>query len=187
MKNLLKILVPVLGLSFGGLNYANAQSDTIKISKKYSVVEEKINEDDTILEKKEYIIDNLSTYDGNGKIILETEAKYNFNEKDLGKPSDPKEPKNILKRKQIDKLLEYHVINEYEYDTLGRLTTIKKTENYSPGVKEGKKSAVYYTYNEKEANPIKILEDLNNNGKFDAGDKMKVYVSELDRWVSQGE
>ena len=184
MKNLLKTLVPVLGLSFGGLNYINAQNDTIFSSKTSSVFEEKSNRDKTIAEKKEYVIETTSQIIGD-KTILETETKYSFKEKYLGKPTDPKEPKNILNRKQIDKLLDYMTINQYQYDSLGRITEIEKTENYSPGVKDPKKSKTHYTYEGENKNPVKIWDDLNNDGKFNQGDKIRIYIRELDKWVSQ--
>ena len=185
MKNLLKILIPVFGLSFGGLDYINAQTqDTIFSSKTSSVIEEKYNRDKTILEKKEYIVETTSQVIGD-KIILEAETKYLFKEKYLGKPVDPKEPKNILNRKQIDKLLDYALITAYEYDSLGRLTETEKTENYSPGVKDAKKSKTHYTYEGENKNPVKIWDDLNNDGKFNQGDKIRVYIRELDKWVSQ--
>ncbi|MBI2004399.1 hypothetical protein HYS72_02955 [Candidatus Pacearchaeota archaeon] len=47
------------------------------------------------------------------------------------------------------------------------------------------KSKTYFTYEGADKNPVKIWEDLNNNGKLDEKDKMKIYVSELDKWVSQ--
>ncbi len=185
MKNLFTKTLLIAGL---GLitPYANAQNDTIFSSKTSSVVEEKYNKDKTITEKKEYIIETTSQI-VKDKIILETETKYSFKEKSLGKPVDPKEPKNILNRKQIDKLLDYMTINQYQYDSLERLTEIKKTENYSPGEKDVKKSAINYTYEGENKNPIKIWEDLNNDGKYNQGDKIKIYVSELNKWVSQEE
>ena len=183
MKNLTKIILPLVFVGFG----LNAQTqDTIFSSKTSSVVEEKYNRNKTLSEKREYTFENTSQIAGD-KVLLETETKYSFKEKSLGKPTDPKEPKNILNRKQTDKILDYMTINEYGYDTLGRLTTIKKTENYAPGEKDVKKSAIYYTYNGKDSSPVKIWEDTNNNGKFDEGDKMKIYISELNKWVSQGE
>ena len=183
MKTLKNYLI---GTAFGLLSFSNiySQSDTILSTKTSSVIEEKYNRNKTFSEKKEYIIENTSQ-SINKKIILETETKYSFREKSLGKPNDQKEPKNILNRKQIDKVLDYMTINEYGYDTLGRVVLIKKTENYAPGEKEVKKSAIHYTYNGKDEKPIKLWEDLNNNGKFDEGDKMRIYVSELDKWVSQ--
>jgi len=186
MKNLFTKTLLITGLGLIN-NYTNAQTqDTLTLTKTSSIIEETYNKDKTFSEKKEYIIENASQIKGD-KVLLETETKYSFREKSLGKPADPKEPKNILNRKQIDKVLDYMTINEYGYDTLGRLTTIKKTENYEPGVKDVKKSATYFTYEEKDNTPIKIWNDLNNNGKFDEGDKMKIYISELNKWVSQGE
>lgn len=181
----LKNLLTIAGASLAIL--ANAQTqDTINVNRTSTTVEKKFNNDKTLQEEKTYIIENNSQFKGN-KILLETEKKYSFREKSLGKPADPKEPKNILVRKQVDEVLDYMTINEYVYDTLGRLTAIKKTENYEPGLKDVKKSAVYYAYNGKDEKPIKLWEDLNNDGKLDAGDKIKIYVSELDKWVSQGE
>ena len=183
MKNLTKIILPLVFVGFG----LNAQTqDTININKTSSIIEEKYNKDKTLSEKREYIIENASQIKGD-KVLLETETRYSFKEKSLGKPADPKEPKNILNRKQIDKILDYMTINEYGYDTLGRVVLIKKTENYEPGVKDVKKGATYFTYNGKDSSPVKIWEDTNNNGKFDEGDKMKIYISELNKWVSQGE
>ena len=78
-------------------------------------------------------------------------------------------------------------INEYGYDTLERVVLIKKTENYAPGEKDVKKSATYFTYEGKNKAPIKIWDDMNNDGKFDEGDKMKIYISELNKWISQEE
>ncbi len=178
LKNLLTIAGTFLTIS------SNAQTqDTLNVTKTSSVIEETYNKD-KLQEKKEYIIENFSQL-VNNKIIFEREVKYSFKEKNLGKPTDPKE-KNIENRKQIDKIRDYVIVNSYEYDSLGRITAIKKTDNYSQE-KEIKKSAIYYTYSGKDENPIKLWEDLNNNGKFDDGDKMKIYISELDKWVSQGE
>ncbi len=181
MKTLPKLLT-ISGLFLVGSLHAQTQ-DTLNITKTSSVVEETYNKD-KLQEKKEYIIENFSQL-VNNKIIFEREVKYSFKEKNLGKPTDPKE-KNIQNRKQIDEILDYVIVNAYEYDTLGRLTAIKKTDNYSRE-KEIKKSAIYYTYSGKDETPIKLWEDLNNNGKFDEGDKMKIYISELNKWVSQGE
>ena len=182
MKNLKNYLIATaLGL---GINYcANAQSDTIFSSKTSSIIEEKYNKNKSISERKEYIIEK-SSQEKDGKILLETETKYAFKEKDLGKPN---EPKNILNRKQIDKLLDYLIISEYQYDPLGRLIEIKKIEDYSPGEDKKKRSIIHYTYEGTDKAPVKIWEDLNNDGKYNQGDKIKVYVSELDKWVSQGE
>lgn len=183
MRNLLNLLVPVLGLSFGGLNYANAQSDTIILSRISTVVEEEVNEDKTILERKEYIIEKFETYKG-GKLTLETETKYRLEEKDLGKSGGQK---NLLNRTQIDKLLDYVIINQFQHDSLGRLIEIEKVEDYSPGENIKKRSKTHYIYEGENKAPVKIWEDLNNDGKYNQGDKMKVYVSELDKWVSQGD
>lgn len=185
MKNLLKILVPVLGLNFCALNYTNAQTqDTIFLSKISSVVEENYNKAKTFSEKKEYVIEKISELNKDGKIRLETETKYSFKEKDLGKSG---EQKNLLNRKQIDKLLDYITINEYRYDSLGRLIEIEKIEDYSPGENIKKRSKTYYAYNGENKNPVNVWDDLNNDGKFNQGDKMKVYIPELDKWVSHGE
>lgn len=184
MRKLLNLLAPVLGLSLGSLNYANAQTqDTITINKMSTVVEEKYNQDRTISEKKEYIVEKTSQ-EVNGKPLLETETKYRLEEKDLGKSGGQK---NLLNRTQIDKLLDYVIINQFQHDSLGRLIEIEKVEDYSPGENIKKRSKTHYIYEGENKAPVKIWEDLNNNGKFDAGDKMRVYVSELDKWVSQGE
>ena len=180
MKNLLKILVPFLGLS----SYANAQSDTIIVNKEYVVKETKINEDKTILDEKNYKIEESRFYNRDGKIYLEMEKKLSFIEKNI---SNPGEPKNLINRKQIDEFLEYMKIYEYKYDSLGRLTETEKTENSSPGKGDIKKTKTYFTYEDKNENPVKIWEDLNNDGKYNQGDKIRVYVPELDKWVSQGE
>ncbi len=181
MKNLTKIILPLVFVGFG----ANAQTqDTLNITKTSSVIEEIYNKDKSLQEKRAYTIENYSQI-VNDKIIFEREVKYSFKEKDLGKPTDPKE-KNIQNRKQIDEILDYVIVNAYEYDSLGRKTAIKKTDNYSRE-KEIKKSATYFTYNGKDKSPVKIWEDLNNNGKFDEGDKMKIYISELDDWILKGE
>lgn len=183
MKNL-KNFLTIAGL-FSAIS-ANAQTqDTINVTKTSSVVEEIYNKEKSLQEKKEYTIENYSQI-VNDKIIFEREVKYSFKEKNLGKPTDPKEPKNIQNRKQIDKILDYVIVNAYEYDSLGRKTAIKKTENYA-GEKDVKKSATYFTYDGKDKSPVKIWDDLNNNGKFDEGDKIKIYVSELNKWISQGD
>lgn len=181
----IKNLLTIAGTSLAIL--ANAQNqDTITINRTSTTIEKKFNNDKTLQEEKTYIIEKTSQ-SINEKILLETETKYSFKEKSLGKPADPKEPKNILSRKQIDKVLDYMTINEYVYDALGRVITIKKTENYEPGVKDVKKNAIYHTYEGENKAPVKIWEDANNNGKFDEGDEMKIYISELNKWVSQGE
>ena len=194
MKNLLKILAPVLGLSFSGLNYTIAQdkvsiennaNDTIFYSETSSVIEEIYNKE-KVLEKKEYIIEKNSQKK-DGKVLLETETKYSFKEKDLGRPTDPKEPKNILNRKLTDKLIDYLIINEFQYDSLGRLTEIERIEDSSPGQNIKKRSKVHYTYEGADKNPVRVWEDVNNDDKYNQGDKMKVYVKELDKWVSQEE
>ncbi len=136
MKNLFTKTLLIAGLGLIN-NHASAQSDTLFSSKTSSIIEEKYNKDKTFSEKKEYMIETTSQI-VRDKIILEIETKYSFKEKSLGKPSDPKEPKNILNRKQIDKVLDYMTINEYVYDTLGRLITIKKTENYRYRIKRSK-------------------------------------------------
>ena len=170
-----------------GINYyANAQSDTIFSSKISSIIEEKSNKKKSISERKEYLIEK-SSQEKDGKVLLETEMKYSFKEKDFGRPSDPKEQKNILNRKQTDKLLDYLIISEYQYDSLGRVIEVGKVEDYSPGEDKKKKSKIYYTYEGKNKAPVKIWEDLNNDGKYNQGDKIKVYVKELDKWVSQEE
>jgi len=194
MKNLLKILAPVLGLSFSGLNYTIAQdkvsiennaNDTIFYSETSSVIEEIYNKE-KVLEKKEYIIEKNSQKK-DGKVLLETETKYSFKEKDLGRPTDPKEPKNILNRKLTDKCGDYWRAIEYKYDSLNRVIEIEKTEDISIGEGKKTKTKTYYTYKEADKNPVKIFEDLNNDGKYNKGDKIKVYVQELDKWVSQEE
>ena len=89
MKNLLTIAGLALSVS------ANAQTqDTILSTKTSSIIEEKYDKNKTSLEKKEYIIENTSQIVGD-KTILETETKYSFKEKSLGKPADPKEPKTF--------------------------------------------------------------------------------------------
>ena len=185
MKTLNKLLL-ITGFAFGINNYASAQSDTIFSSKTSSIIEEKTKKDGAILEKKEYVIEK-SSEEKNGKVLLETEKRYSFKEKEIGRPSDPKEPKNIINRKQIDKFLDYIVISEYQYDSLGRVIEIKKTGDYSPGENKKKINKAYYIYEGKNENPVKIWEDLNNDGKYNQGDKIKVYVKELDKWVSQEE
>ncbi|MEK6845036.1 MAG: hypothetical protein AABX44_02150 [Nanoarchaeota archaeon] len=182
MKTLKNYLIAA-ALAFGVNHYASAQNDTIFLSKTHSIVEEKIKKDGTSLEKKEYILEKHSQ-EKNGKTLFETETKYSLKEKDLGKPN---EQKNILNRKQIDKLLDYIVIKEYKYDSLGRLIELGKIEDYSPGDDKRDRSKIYYTYEEKNKDPVKIWEDINNDGKYNQGDKIRVYISELDKWVSQGE
>ena len=108
MKTLNNLLL-ITGFAFGINNYASAQSDTIFSSKTSSIIEEKTKKDGAILEKKEYVIEK-SSEEKNGKVLLETEKRYSFKEKEIGRPSDPKEPKNIINRKQIDKFLDYIVI-----------------------------------------------------------------------------
>ncbi|HLD38422.1 MAG TPA: hypothetical protein VJA20_03200 [Candidatus Nanoarchaeia archaeon] len=185
MRTLKNYLIAA-GLAFG-INYsANAQNDTIFLNKTYSIVEEKTKKDGAILEKKEYVLERNSQ-EKNGKTIFEVETKYSFKEKNIGKTSDPKEPKNLLNRKQIDKLLDYRIISEYNYDSLGRVTELGKIEDYNPGEDKKKRVKIYYTYEGKNENPVKIWEDLNNDGKYNKGDKIKVYISELDKWVSQEE
>ncbi|MDP2672372.1 MAG: hypothetical protein Q8O84_01000, partial [Nanoarchaeota archaeon] len=59
--------------------------------------------------------------------------------------------------------------------------------NYFPGKEEIKKTKTYFTYEGADKNPVKVWEDLNNDGKYNQGDEIKVYVKELDKWISQGE
>jgi len=186
MKTLAKIfaLAGIVLTSYG--TYAQSKGDTILSSKTSSVVEEVYNKDKKVLEKKEYIIEKNSQ-EKDGKVLLETETRYSFKEKDLGRPTDPKEPKNILNRKLTDKLIDYYIISKYSYDSLGRLTEIEKIDDSSPGQNIKKISKVHYSYEGTDKNFSKIWEDLNNDGKQNQGDEIKVYVKELDKWISQGE
>ena len=188
MKNLLKILVPIFGLSFGISSYANAQSNTL-ITKYDSVITEYSNNKDTksigdsIFGTKEYEIEKIKHYN-KGNLVLETERKLSFIEKNIGNPG---EPRNLINRKQIDEFLEYMKIYEHKYDSLGRLTETEKTENSSPEKGEIKKTKTYYTYEGTDKTLVRIWEDLNNDGKRDEKDGIKVYIKELDKWISQGE
>jgi len=186
MKTLAKIfaLAGIVLTSYG--TYAQSKGDTILSSKTSSVVEEVYNKDKKVLEKREYIIEKNSQ-EKDGKILLETEKKYSFKEKDLGRPTDPKEPKNILNRKLTDKCVDYWIATEYKYDSLNRAIEIEKTEDLSIGEGKKTKTKTYFTYEGADKAPVKIWEDLNNDGKYNQGDKIKVYVKDLDKWVSQGE
>ena len=179
MKNLSKILT-LAGLVLASYG-TQAQSKIDTTITEYSTLKRTTLLGDSVLKKEEYVIEKNSNY-SQGKLVLETESKYFFDEKDLGKAGVQK---NLFNRKQIDQLLIKYTIFQYKYDSLGRVTEIEKKEDSSPGENIKKINKIYYSYDGEKKSPVRIWDDLNSDGKYNQGDKIRVYVPELDKWVSQ--
>ncbi|MDP2673200.1 MAG: hypothetical protein Q8O84_05290, partial [Nanoarchaeota archaeon] len=169
MKTLAKILTlaGIFLTSYG----VQAQSKLDTTITEYSTLKRTTLLGDSVLKKEEYTIEKISNY-SQGNLVLETESKSLFEEKDLGKVGAQK---NLLNSKRIDQLLIEYMSTQYKHDSLNRVIEIEKRENYFPGKEEIKKTKTYFTYEGADKNPVKVWEDLNNDGKYNQGDEIKVY------------
>lgn len=184
MKNLSKILIPIAAGIFASSKIQAQKpqiSDTIVIE--YSTIKKEVLMGDSVIRKNEYLVEKASKYSG-GKLELEKESKFYFEEKDIGKPAGT--PKNLIGRKQKDQFLTSYNAILYKYDSLGRIIEIEKTESIPNSNEQSpKKTKTYLSYTEGIKHPTKSWEDTNSSGKIDAGDRVRIYIPELDKWVSQ--
>ncbi|MBI2004400.1 hypothetical protein HYS72_02960 [Candidatus Pacearchaeota archaeon] len=84
MKNLAKVLT-LAGIVLAGYG-VQAQSNLDTTITENSILKRTTLLKDSVLKREEYAIEKISNY-SQGKLVLETESRYFFDEKDLGKLS----------------------------------------------------------------------------------------------------